>query len=169
MDVPDRDPVPPPQLSRDAPVPNVSQPRFVDFLEPRGDDRELAGLNRGERGLRHSLHLHEPLLRDERLDDLAASLRPWHACLIRLGLDRDARGLHVRPELGAALGPVQAFVLPRVAVHGSVLVHDVNRREPDALANLVIVRVVPWGDLERAGAKLDVHVIVPDDRDGPAA
>ena len=95
--VPDRDAVPPPQLAGDAPVPDIFQPVEIDLFEAFRDDLD-APIPDGCQGcLGQRRDLDEPLLRDHRLDDLAATLRTRHVERIRLLLDDQPGGFHVLP------------------------------------------------------------------------
>ena len=85
--VPHWDLMTPPQLSRDAPISDIRQPRLVNFLKTLRDDGEFASLHSLQRGLRHGFHLTEPLLRNNWFDDFATPLRARHAVRIRLRLD----------------------------------------------------------------------------------
>lgn len=94
-------------------------------------------------------------------------LRPWNALCVGLGLDGEAHSLQIRPECLPRLEPLEAFVLARVAVERRVAIHDVDRRQIVTLPNLIVVGVVPRGDLQAPGAKLHVYIVVCDDRDLP--
>ncbi len=66
---PRRDAMSPPQLPRDAPVMDVVHPVQIHLPVVFRNDRDLAGLHRGNRLLRQRLDLDEPLRRKPRLDD----------------------------------------------------------------------------------------------------
>mmetsp|Transcript_7717 Transcript_7717/g.25581 ORF Transcript_7717/g.25581 Transcript_7717/m.25581 type:complete len:476 (-) Transcript_7717:15-1442(-) len=169
MHVPNRDAVAPPQLARDAPVLDVFEPVVPRPFEARRHNLHLARLHRLERGLRERLHLDEPLLRNERLNHLAAALAAGHLHLLRLLLYGEPSLLEVRPNRFAALCAVHLGVLSRLAVHRPVLVHDVDHRQVLPLPDGVVVRVVPGCHLERARPKLTLDVVIRDDRDAPPA
>jgi hypothetical protein len=95
--VPDRDAVPPPQLARDAPILDVLQPVKVNLLETLRDNLDAPVADGGQRGFCQRLDLDEPLLRNHRLDDLAAALGTRHVERVRLFLDDQTGGLHVGP------------------------------------------------------------------------
>src|SRR6185437_13737398 len=71
--VPDRNPVSPPDLARDAPVANVLHPVEIDPCEALGREADTPLLHRGDRGRRELLHRHPPLRHDERLDAAVAT------------------------------------------------------------------------------------------------
>ena len=95
------------------------------------------------------------------------SSQPWS---LGEGDDQLARLVAVEAvEVGELVGracalPEGGVVLERDPGAG---VHDVDRGEAGALADLPVVEVVGRGDLDRAGALLGVGVGVGDDRDAP--
>src|SRR5439155_2718846 len=66
--VPNRDPMSPPQLPRDVPVANILQPVDVHRPPSLWQDANRTVAHCFERWLRERLHLHEPLIRQSRLD-----------------------------------------------------------------------------------------------------
>ncbi len=82
--VPDRDPVAPPELARDAPGPDVVHPVEVDALVLLGCDPDLVALDDLDRRRRELVHAAEPLQRDQRLDPLPGAMRERHRVLVRL-------------------------------------------------------------------------------------
>ena len=73
--------------------------------------------------------------------------------------------LHVGPQLLAALEAVLALVRAAVLVDLRGLVQHRDDRQVVALRDVIVVRVVPGRDLQRAGAELLRHVVVGDHRD----
>ena len=73
--VPDRDPVAPPELARDAPGADLAHPVEVDPLPLAGRDPHLVALDHLDRRRRQLVHAAEPLQRDQRLDPLAGAVR----------------------------------------------------------------------------------------------
>ena len=73
--IPDRDPMPPPELARDAPVPDVLQHAVVLLRRALGDD-VVCGRLRPPRShvARAGARAHEPLFRHQRLDRIAGAL-----------------------------------------------------------------------------------------------
>src|SRR5690606_22536145 len=82
--VPCGDPVPPPELPGDAPVADVLEPVLVDFGVAVGCEAHPAVARCGERRLRQRLHLHEPLIREPRLDHRVATIAVRYGGLIIL-------------------------------------------------------------------------------------
>ncbi len=163
--VPDRQPVSPPQLARDAPRPDVAHPVEIDALPLLGDDPHLVALDDLDRRLRELVHAAEPLQGDQRLDALAGAVREGHRVRV-LPLAADpaliAQGGDDRlPGIGDA---ETGEALARVFGHAPVLADDGDLVEAVAAAHLEVVDVGARSDLEGAGAELGVDVVVGDDR-----
>src|SRR5260370_21486743 len=72
--MPGRNPMPPPQLARDAPIVDVVHPVQVNLTIVLRRDGDLAALYDLNRALRQRLDLDEPLRRKSRLNDRAAAV-----------------------------------------------------------------------------------------------
>ena len=72
--VPHGDPVPPPELPRDAPVPDILHPGEVDVPPALGREGHLSPLRRRDARRGERLHPEKPLPRDVRLDRRAAAV-----------------------------------------------------------------------------------------------
>ncbi len=167
--VPDRDPVAPPQLARDAPGPDLAHPVEVDALPLRRGDRDLVVLHDLDRRRRELVHAAEPLERDQRLDALARSVGERDRVDIRLlGAEHAffAQGLgHGYLRLGHSHA---LEALAGLGGHQAVLADHADFLQPVLSADLEVVDVVARGDLESAGAEFGVDVLVGDDRQPPA-
>ena len=94
--VPDRDPVAPPELARDAPGADVVHPVEVDALPLLGHDPHLVALDDLDRRRGELVHAAEPLERDQRLDPLAGAMREGDAVGVGLRVPDQA----LLPERG---------------------------------------------------------------------
>src|SRR5690606_8374822 len=72
--IPRGNPVTPPELPRDAPVPDPLQPVLVHLRVAIRDEADAPLARRGERGLRQRLHPDEPLLRQPWFHDRVAAV-----------------------------------------------------------------------------------------------
>ena len=173
--VPDRDPMPPPELAADAPVALFTQPVEVALGIARRMDVDAArshGVHRllGETGRSVGLvrHSHEPLVRQVRLDRRLAAIRMVEANEIGLDPLEKPAGLQVCHDPLAHDQPVEPGVLAGILVIRAVRVEEVDHRQTIAHAGLVIVGVVAGRDLHHAGAKSWVdQEAVGNDRDLP--
>jgi hypothetical protein len=166
--VPDRNPVPPPELAGDAPGSDLAHPVEVDPLPLRRRDPHLVALDHLNRRPRKLVHAAEPLQRDQRLDPLTGAVRERDRVQIGL-LGADATLLAQRRDhrlLGLGDGePGEA--LSRLLARAPVRADHDDLLEAVLAADLKVVEVVARGDLERAGAELGVDVIVGDDLQPP--
>ncbi len=160
--VPDRDPVPPPELAGDAPVMDVLQPVQVDALEAVRLERQPAVVRRGYRGLCQRGHLDEPLLADQGLDHGVAPLAVTDGVGVRLDLDQRAVRLQSLHHAPSGIGNRQAGERPRRLVHRAVEVHHERHGQAMTAADLEVVGVVGWGHLHGAGAKRRIHRLISD-------
>src|SRR4029079_18820596 len=87
--IPHRDAVPPPELAGDAPVADSLQPPAVLLSPTLGDELERAVAIPGQGGPGQRLHLHEPLLRQPRLDHRPATVAVSHRVPVRLRFDQE--------------------------------------------------------------------------------
>ncbi len=164
--VPDRQPVPPPELARDAPRPDVPHPLEVDALVVR---RGRCGPRRARRP-RSPASPARPCGRTTAARSAARSAHPSDgrrapsACRAppRAGGPRRAGPRPPRSRASAAVEPGEP--LPRLVVHAPVLADHHDLVEAVGAADLEVVRVVTGGDLQRPRAELGVDVLIGDDR-----
>mmetsp|Transcript_3095 Transcript_3095/g.9184 ORF Transcript_3095/g.9184 Transcript_3095/m.9184 type:complete len:352 (+) Transcript_3095:1410-2465(+) len=161
--------MPPPKLPRHAPVLDVLEPHPINLLEPLRYDFCLTTLHGGQRRPGKTLHLDEPLLAHQRLDNLPATLRPRDSLRVWLILNAQTARHQILPELFPRHEPVQTLVLSGVPIQRPVVVHDVDELQVVPLPELVIVNIVPRRDLQCTGSKLHIHVRVGNDRNRPPA
>ena len=138
----------------------------------RRDELDLARLDELEPAPGEVVHLHEPLVGEERFDHLAAAVAARHLQLVGLDLDQQAGGLEVGDDQLARVEAIQAAKL-----FGDVIARrddlrlvgeDVDHRQRMPLADRVVVEVVRGRDLDHAGAEGLVDVVVGDHRDAAA-
>ena len=158
----------PPELAGDAPVADVLHPVGVDALEAVGDDCGPSLADGGEGPFRQRRDAHEPLLADDRLDDVVAALAVADGMDVRLDFLDQALGLELRDDGLARVEAIVSLVRPRVGVQGAVGVEDVHGGQTMPRARLEVVGVVSRGDLESARAELHRDCFVLDDGDGAA-
>ena len=169
--VPGRDAMTPPELARDAPVLDVAEPMPVGIDPVFRHEAHVARLpistfDQIETALREAVHLHEPLVGQIGLDDLAGAVAARHLQLVLLLFHQQAGGVQVGKH-GLACGvAIQAAILRRrVFVHRRIRSEDVDHRQRMALADGVVVEIVRRRDFHDAGAEFAIDVIVGDDRD----
>jgi len=158
--------MPPPELAADAPVADILHPVEVDLLKTLRHDLDLTVAHSLDGLLRQRPDPDEPLHADQRLDQLAAALADGHTVPVRLFFDHQPGRAHIGPQPLPAHETIETGIWPGVLVERRILVEDVDHRQVVALADLVVIRVVAGRDLERAGAKGAVHILVRDHRDG---
>ena len=147
--VPDREPVPPPELARDAPVADFPHPVEVDALPLGRRDPHRVLFDRLDRRLRQLVHAAEPLQRDQRLDAARRSGRSRRpSAVVGTPPPQTPLRLHRRLRL-CALGALDAGVVARLLGHPPVGADHADLLEPVPAADLEVVGVVRGGDLQR--------------------
>ena len=161
--------VAPPELPRDAPVADIPHPLVVGLLPELGHEARLARVRRGDRPRCEGRCLHEPLERDERLDDRVAPLAARERDDVALFAAAAAFGVEVAQDLFPRLEAVEAGVRSaRGRGHLSVEANHDDRLEPIPLSRFEVVRIVRGRDLQDTRAELPIHEGVRYHRDGAA-
>ncbi len=163
--------MPPPQLTRDVPVPNFGEPVLVDLAPAIRHEGELAVAVGVECGLRERSHLHEPLIREPRLDHGVTPVAVAHRVPVRVHLHQQSRRLQQVEDALSRLVTVQTaqcFRHPWVVSHAGVVGHDgrcavvAGERGRD----VEVVGIVGRRHLEHARAELPLDGGALLDRDG---
>ena len=178
--VPGRNLVPPPELAADAPVGDVVHPLVVGIDPVLGHKAHVAGLHGVNGFLGDGLtcgilwadfvHGHKPLVGEHGLDHLAGAGASRHHQFVLLHFHQQSQRVQVFDDLFAGSKAVHANVGSGcIAVDLGVQCQYANQRQLVALAHGVVILVVGGGDLDHAGAKSLVHVVIGNHRDGAAA
>src|SRR5690625_1252935 len=124
-----RDGMPPPELPRDAPILDIPEEMEIRLLPFGRENLDLATLDRRNGGLRERLHLHEPLGRDDRLDDGARALRARQRHLMFLRAAREAKLLKAFLHALPRFKTIEAGELTAMLVEGPIFIEDIERSE----------------------------------------
>ena len=143
----------PPELARDAPVVDVRHPLEVGLGPVLGHEADSAVLDclDGLRGQRTDAH--EPLRRDERLDDRPAPVAVTDGVAMVFDLLERALAFELLDERGARLEPILSRVGPGFRGHPGVFIDHGHLRQVVPLADLEVIRIVGGCHLDRAGAE----------------
>ena len=161
--IPRGDAMPPPKLTRDAPVADIFEPVHIDLRKALGHELDAAVLHRLDRGRSQALHLHEPLLGDERLDRRMAARAVSDGVLMLLCGDENARLFEVFDEHLAALVAVESRVLAETFRHRAVIFYDAHLRQVMTKPHFEVVRIVRRRNLDRARTEGGIDVLVGKD------
>ena len=155
----------PPQLTADAPVLDVLHPVAIGVFVFRRIELDVVVHHRFERDLRQVLHFEKPLHRQLRLNDHVGTFRIAHLVGVGLDLLEQAGLLQVLFDLTAHVEAVHAHIHAGSLADGAVVVEDVNGFQVEFFAQHVVVDVVGRRYLEATRTKLDIDIVVFDDRD----
>ena len=170
----------PPELARDAPVLDVAHPLVVGVDPLLGHKLHRTAVYSVNGFLRDGLagrvfvadfiHRDKPLVGEHGLNDLAGAGAARHHQLVFFDLDQKALGFQVGNDLLARHKAVQAAVFfGGVVIDGRVQRQHTDDGQLVALADGVVVHVMRGRDLDHAGAKSHVHVVVGNHRNIAAA
>ena len=157
--------MPPPQLATDAPIVHILEPIEIDLGPALGTEAQRAVLHRSNRRLGERLHLHEPLLGDQRLDHALRAIRDGDIVRVIGHFSEQTKLVQLLGHGFARLLARHAGVLTACCVEATILLIDVHHRQLEACAALPVSRIVRRRDLDRTGAKVRLHLVVQDDRD----
>ena len=161
----------PPELAADAPVLNVLEPVVVDLFPALREETDQAtstlcfGASDGIASLNGLRIFQEPLLAQTRFDGDIGALAEADIVLVRLFIGEEPEFFQAFDSLRTcleAVEPGEAF--SRKVVERAVGIHDVDDGKVVPQADLVVGLVMGRGDLEDAGAELEVNRLVTDDR-----
>src|SRR5579883_331522 len=124
--VPDRDAVPPPELTRDGPIANVLHPVEVDAGKALQNKANASIPHRLDRRFGQRLDLHEPLLGDHGLDNIVAPTAVADTVNVVLDADEQSLLLELLNHGLARFETIQAREWPTFGVDRAVRVEDVH-------------------------------------------
>ena len=165
--IPDGNPVPPPELAADRPVPFLAQPGQVAAGVPLRDDFHPAVGYGVHRRLGQLVHPHEPLVGQSRLDGGFGPVGMGQVDHPLFDLFDQPLAFQVFDHATAGLGDGKPLVPAGVFVQRAVGIQNVDHGQLLPQAHFVVVRVVARGDLDRPGAHLRLSPGVQNQRDGP--
>ena len=152
----------PPELTGDAPVPNLTEPSQISLLEPLRHMLKFSGLRRLDSRLRQLLHLHKPLIRQHRLDDrmtaVAFAYRNHHV----VGLHQISGFLQISNPLFPAFVTIHSRIFPGVFIHRGIRIDAGDNLQIVTLPYLKVVGVVGRRNLHGAGALLRIRIGIRD-------
>mmetsp|Transcript_10635 Transcript_10635/g.15182 ORF Transcript_10635/g.15182 Transcript_10635/m.15182 type:complete len:204 (-) Transcript_10635:677-1288(-) len=164
-DVPNRDTMSPPKLTRDTPIMNICEPIFPDLVESFWDNLDVAFLDCFQSLGTHSLCFDKPLTADKRLDNLTTTLGSRNALSVGINFDSELSSFHIRPKLLSTFKSIQTNVISGINIHRAILVHDIDNREVELLSDGIVIWVVPGCDFERSSTELHIDVLISNDWD----
>ena len=157
----------PPQLTGNAPILHVVHPVQIGLGEPVGHKLHFAVFHHANGLFCQRLHLHEPLVRCQRLHVIVAAVAGTHVVCVILHLDQIALLLQIGHNGFPCLVTVHAVVLAAVD-DVCVAVENQNLLQIVAQTHFEVVGVVAGRHLDGAGAESQLHVLVGHNGNFPA-
>ena len=168
LDVPDRNPVAPPELPAHRPVAFFTKPVEIALGVAVGHDANLSLRDGIQRRLRDLAHADEPLIGQERLDRCLRPVGVGEVDDAILHLHELAGCLEIGHHPRAGLHHHEAGVGARLGVERALGLQDVDHRQLLPQADVVVVGIVGRRDLHAAGAHLGLRPLVGDERNRSA-
>ncbi len=162
--VPRGDPVPPPELTRDAPVLDVVGPVEVGLLHGIRDELDIAVLHRPDGRLNEVIHLHEPLFLHHRFDGRAAAVMGSYVVGEVLDADEKSHRIEFLYDCLTGFVTVHSLILAAVLIDGGIVVKDIDDRKIVSLADLKVVRIMCRRDFDDTGSFRRIGVFIADNR-----
>ena len=157
----------PPQLPRYAPVADVVHPLVVNPDPVFRNEDDLAFVHHANRFFGQRLDLHEPLRRDQRLDDILGPFAAAQAHGVIFDFRDESELLEVRHHLLAGIEAVETGIAARFLRHAGILVNDFDLRQIVPLARFEVVGIVRGRDLYYASAEFRIGQLIENDRNLP--
>src|ERR1700754_88407 len=158
--VPCGNPMPPPQLPRDAPVVNVLHPLVVRLAVLVWSKPYVALVDGFDGLVGQRLNPDEPLLRKPRLNDDAGALAQADRQRVVLHIDQKSEVAQVLDDLFARSIPVHLVIWRAGKQDVRRLVEDGKVGKPMPLPDGKVVRIVGWRYLHRSGSELRLRPVV---------
>ncbi len=162
-----RNPLPPPELTGDAPVAGVLHPVAVGIDILLGNELRASAFHGVERHLGQGVHLEEPLGGQARLDHRIGPLGVTDRRSVFFHFFQVAGFLEHLHDLLAGHETVLTHEDTGLLVQLSVLVDDVQDLQVVPEADLVVMHVVGRSHFQAAGTEVHLHIIILDHRDLP--
>src|SRR5215469_10247197 len=159
--------MPPPELTRDAPIANVFEPLQQDRALIIGHDFNETVEHRLLRRLGQRFHSYEPLRGDTRLDLGFAAVADTDRMGDVLDALKQAQFLEIAYDALARFEAVEPDVFAGGLAHVTVVGHYVRFGKVVALADCEVIGIVRWGNFDDAGAELAIDIRIRYDRDFP--
>ncbi|OPZ96337.1 MAG: hypothetical protein BWY71_01965 [Planctomycetes bacterium ADurb.Bin412] len=165
--IPDGDPMPPPELAADAPVPHPPQPVQIGIGVAGRMKGNPAAFDRFDRRLSQRLDFDIPLIGKVRLNRYMRTIAMAHLVDMLHHLLDQAQTFQIRHHRLAGLVAVQSLVLAAVFVDAGVRVQDVDLFQMMPQSDFIVVGVMGRRNLQEAGALPPLNIIIGDNRDDP--
>ena len=148
--IPRRNPVSPPELTRNAPIADIFEPVEINLFKALGHKLRLFLLHGLNGRSRQRLHIHKPLDGHTRFDHRTAAVAGADVVLERLHLQQEALLLQILQNGLAAFRNGHPLILAAQLVHVPVIRRDGDNLQLMTAAHLKVVRIVGRGNLHRS-------------------
>lgn len=163
----DRNPVSPPQLPGNAPIPKTPNPSVPSLLLFCWDYFYLFCLDCLNHPLRDLTAIDVPLGPDDRLDDVFGSRAQSQPHLVVLLLPEQVQLLEVLLNDPSALESLQALVLASIFVDEAIVGKYVNKGQVVFLSTDIIIRIMGRSDLNSTCPEIPLYKVISNNENPP--
>src|SRR5262245_41282287 len=142
--------MPPPELARDTPVANVPHPLKVRVCPIRRDKLGPAGFHGSEGFFRERLDSNEPLRRQQRLYNRAATLAVSDIMLERFGPSEQSLSVQIFQNALPRFVALESVIGPALRSNFGIFADDTDLSEIVPLAHVEVRRIMRRRDLHHA-------------------
>ena len=156
----------PPQLTGNTPVLNVIHPLVVGFIPVLGHKTDLSAFYRINSRLGQLFDCYVPLIGEVRFNNRAGAITTGHFKFVVVNFNQNAIGFELCNNCLTRIKAVQPLIGFRgFVVNFGIRGEDIDHRQAMTLTHVVIVEIMRWRNLNAAGTKFRIHIIISNDRD----
>ena len=163
--VPDGDPMPPPELTGNAPVADIFHPAEIDFIKAGRHKRGIAVFHGFDGRFGQGFHFEEPLFGNEGFHGGAAAVAMTHGVNMNFFFAAETQFFQFFQHGFAAFIAVHTGVFAAGVGHFRVEVDNFHLRKVMAEADFKVVGVMEGRDLHNAGTEGLIHIFIGDNGD----
>src|SRR4030042_4364030 len=162
--IPGGDTMPPPDLPRDAPIPDILHPLEIGLLPDLRDDSSTAISNSLDGRFSQRFGFYKPLERKVRLYDRPTTITMTHHVAVVLHFDQDPVPLKIFDHLFSTFKTISPLIGTCIFIHSSCFINHLNLLKPMLQPNFKIIKIMSRGDLQTARPEFDIHIGVSNNR-----
>ena len=156
----------PPKLTGDTPVLNIVHPLVVGFIPVLRYKTNFAAFYRFDSWLRQLFDCHIPLIGEVRFDNRTRAIAARHFKFVVVNFNQRTVCFELCHNGFTRIKAVEPLIgFWRFVINFGIRGEDIDHRQAVTLTHVVIVKIVCRRNLNAAGTKLRVHIIISNDRD----
>ena len=159
--------MPPPDLSRDAPIPYILHPLKIGLLPDLRNDSSPVISNCLNSRFGQRLRFDKPLERKVGFDNGLTTITMTHHVTVVLDFDQYAVSLKIFNDLVSTFKTICPLIRARVLIHSTRFINHLDLFQTMIQSNFKIIEIVSRSDLQTARPELDIHIRIGNNRNLP--